>query len=262
MSPEREDSVRRELGPDVSELHGAIVRERADPREGDEPVPLWLITLMGVLLFWGGWYLAEYSGGYRALVLDPRPEARFPARAAGEEKQEDPVALGRKLYTAHCVSCHQQGGQGVPGQYPPLDGSRWVTGSTTRLKRILLHGLNGEIEVQGEVYNGNMPAFGPRLSDEHLGAVLTYVRQAWSNAADPVPPESVAATREATKERTDPWTAPEVDAITEPDWTPPPPGEEPGNQDSGHQNAGDKKTGDKKAGDGDASSKKTEGDGK
>lgn len=222
MSPEREESKRREIGPDIAQLHASILRERSDPRDGYEPVPLWLITLFGVLLFWGGWYLAEYGGGFRADVLDPRPQARFPGGVAADVP-EDPVALGKKLFTANCVSCHQQGGQGVPGQYPPLAGSQWVLGPPARLNRILLHGLAGEITVLGETYNGNMPAFGERLSDERIAAVLTYVRQEWGNAADPIPPESVAATREATKERRQTWSAPELLAIEKPDYVPPPP---------------------------------------
>ena len=35
---------------------------------------------------------------------------------------------------------------------------------------------------------------------------LTYIRQAWSNEAPAIAPESVAATREATKDRKTPWT--------------------------------------------------------
>ena len=220
MSPEREDSQRREVGPDISELHAPILRERAEPRDGYEPVPLWLILLFGVLLFWGGWYLAEYSGGFRADVLDPRPEARFAGRVVAAAPQ-DPVALGKKLFTANCVSCHQQNGRGVPGQYPPLAGSEWVTGPPARLKRILLHGLAGEVVVEGETYNGNMPAFGARLSDERLAAVLTFIRQEWGNEAGPVPAESVAATRAATQARGQPWSAAELLAVAEPDYVPP-----------------------------------------
>lgn len=221
MSPEREESTRREQGPDIAKLHAPILRERAEPRDGYEPVPFWLIILFGVLLFWGGWYLAEYSGGFRSDVLDPRPEARFPGRAAAATPP-DPVALGRKLFTANCVSCHQQGGQGVPGQYPPLAGSEWVLGPPARLKRILLHGLSGEVVVKGATYSGNMAAFGARLNDERIAALLTFIRQEWGNDAGAIAPESVAATREAARDRRQPWSASELLAIDKPDYVPPP----------------------------------------
>ncbi|MHC4953433.1 MAG: c-type cytochrome [Planctomycetota bacterium] len=208
---------------DVQELHGPILRERIDPEEGYEPVPMWFTALCGALVFWAGWYLAEYGGGGDPEILDPHPSARFPG--GGPKEPESLVDLGKKLFTAHCVSCHQQSGKGVPGQYPPLDGSKWVTEHPERAKRILLHGLDGPITVQGETYNGNMPAFGTKLKDRQIAAVLTYIRSAWSNEADDVPTESVAATREATQGRSKSWSAAELSAITVDDWTPPPPEE-------------------------------------
>jgi len=216
---DREDAV------DVSALHGPILRERTDPNEGYEPMPMWFIALAGALVFWAGWYMAEYGAGGQADVLDPRPSARFPGGGGGK-KELDPVELGKKYYTANCVSCHQATGEGVSGQYPTLVGSPWMTGNEARLKRVLLHGLKGPITVAGETYNGNMPAFGNRLKDEHVAAVLTYIRQAWGNAADPIPPESVAATRAATADRRGEWTVTELEGIEGDDYTAPPPPEE------------------------------------
>lgn len=210
---------------DVQELHGPILRERVDPREGYEPVPLWFTGLCGALIFWAGWYMSEYGGGGKVEVLDPRPEMRFPGGGA-VAGPVDPMELGKKLFTAHCVSCHGQNGLGTPGQYPPLVDSRWVTGNPGVVKRILLHGLDGPVTVKGETYNGNMPAFAAKLKDEHLAAVLTYIRGSWGNTADAVPAESVAATRTATAERTKSWSEAELKAITKDDWTAPPPSEE------------------------------------
>jgi mono/diheme cytochrome c family protein len=204
---------------DVAELHAPIVREKTEPRDGYEPVPLWLVGLFGVLIFWGGWYVAQFSGGWRADVLDPHPEARFAGAAAREEAPMDPVELGGRLYRVNCESCHQSDGRGVSGQYPPLAGSSWVNGEPYRLKRILLNGLEGPIEVEGTTYNGNMPAFGDRLDDAKIAALLTYLRQAWGNEAEPLTAESVAATRAAVQDRRQPWTADELLAITEPDFT-------------------------------------------
>ena len=49
------------------------MREKREPRDGYEPVPIWLICVFFALIFWGGWYLAWYSGGFRKDVLDERP---------------------------------------------------------------------------------------------------------------------------------------------------------------------------------------------
>jgi len=230
MAVQRDESHdSRAESTDVQDLHESILRERIDPREGYEPVPMWFTALCGALVFWAGWYLAEFGGGGKATILDPRPEARFPARAA-DGKALDPVELGRKLFTAQCVSCHQQSGEGVAGQYPPLVESPFVLEHPARLKRIVLHGLKGPVTVKGATFNGNMPAFGPRLKDEHVAAVLTYIRQAWGNAAGPIPPESVAATRAATKDRRGEWTVAELEAIAKDDWEAPPPAEDGGQE--------------------------------
>jgi mono/diheme cytochrome c family protein len=206
---------------DVQSMHAPIMREKSEPRDGYEPIPLWLVGLFGVLLFWGGWYIGQYSGGFRADVLDPEPAARFAQVGAAEPEEVNPLVLGEKLYKSSCVSCHQASGQGVPGQYPPLVDSRWVDGPPHRLKRILLHGLEGPVTVRGETYDGNMPAFGKQLDDEKIAAVLTYIRQSWGNQASAIPAESVAATRSATADRTEPWSADELEAITDPDYTEP-----------------------------------------
>ena len=127
--------------------------------------------------------------------------------------QPIPVAQpidGAKIYAATCNACHQANGLGTPGQFPPLAGSEWVTGSEERLVRIILHGIVGEIEVEGEMFNGLMPTWGPTLRDEELAAVATYVRQSWGNKAAPVTTATVTRIRLANASRTKPWTAAEL----------------------------------------------------
>ena len=77
-----------------------------------------------------------------------------------------------------------------PGVYPPLAGSEWVNGPSSRVVRIVLYGLKGDIHVQGHVYNAAaMPVFGKvagsayNWNDDKIAAVLTYVRQEWGNKA-------------------------------------------------------------------------------
>ena len=205
----------------VREMHRPIMREKREPHDGREPVPLWVTFLFGALLFWGGAYTIYYAGDWRGDMLEHDPAA-LRGGGGGETGPVDPLVLGEKLYKAQCVSCHQASGLGQAGQYPPLAASPWVLGAPARLKRIVLHGLEGPIEVLGATYNGNMPTLAKRLNDERLSAVLTYIRQAWGNDAAPIPPESAAATRAATKDRKTPWTVSELEAIIEADWTAPP----------------------------------------
>ena len=96
--------------------------------------------------------------------------------------------------------------------------SEWVTGSEERVIRIVLHGLQGPIKVEGTDYNSAMPAFGRvagsgyNWTDDKIAAVLTYVRQEWGNQAGPITTEKVAEIR--TKEGDHkPWTSAELEKL-------------------------------------------------
>ena len=106
---------------------------------------------------------------------------------------------------AHCATCHQESGLGMPNVYPPLAGSPWVTGSEDRLIKLTLHGLWGPMEVNGTTFDPAkgvppMTAFKSMLDDKEVAAVLTYVRNSWGNKASVVSPEKVKAIRAATKD--------------------------------------------------------------
>ena len=57
---------------------------------------------------------------------------------------------GKKVYTLHCVTCHQVDGGGVPGLNPPLEKTSYVSGSKTKLIRVVLKGLDTHEEIDGE----------------------------------------------------------------------------------------------------------------
>lgn len=202
---------------DVVDLHAVVTRERPEPQEGMEPVSLWLVVFIAVLLFWAGSYLTQYSGGFRA---DEFNEGQInvkaaPARGGGsEDPAEEMARAGAAVYANNCGVCHQADGNGTPGLFPPLAGSEWVLAEgPNRLVRIVLHGLQGPIQVKGTAFNNQMNAFGPNLSDKEISAVLTYIRNTWGNKASMVTPEEVAAVRAATDPRSVAWTAEELDAV-------------------------------------------------
>jgi mono/diheme cytochrome c family protein len=204
----------------VVDIHEPIYREKAEPRDGYEPVPLWLmfaaLTLMGVM----GWYLGMYSGGFRPDVYDEQALLKGGLAPAEERAPEpvDPMVLGKRVYN-NCQACHQADGLGVAGNYPPLDGSSWVTGRPDVLAALLLHGLEGQITVEGEVYNGVMPPWS-HLSDDQIASVMTYIRSSWSNRAPAVAPELVAAVRSHTEGRRDAFQVASLDAFAA-EFTPP-----------------------------------------
>jgi mono/diheme cytochrome c family protein len=122
------------------------------------------------------------------------------ACAPGGEAPEAPsdplLRLGHQVYTTHCITCHQADARGIAGSFPPLRGTEWILGDEGRLIRLLLHGMCGPIEVDGETYDNVMTPHG-FLSDEQIAAVLTYVRSHFGNEAGPISPAQVTAVRAA-----------------------------------------------------------------
>ncbi len=201
----------------IEEMHQAAMREKNDPEEGLEPIPLWIVALCGIAIFAGGLYMGKYNGGFRSDVFNEQQVVFGPVQSAAP-KQVDPIAIGRRLYTANCATCHQTSGAGVPGQYPPLAGSDQVNGPHNRLIRVLLNGLNGPIVVKGNTYNGNMASWKDQLTDEQIAYILTYIRQEWGNQSGAITKEAVAAERELVKDRRQPWTWAELSQIAPKDY--------------------------------------------
>ena len=192
---------------ELQRLHAQLYREKSEPTEKMAPVPLFILFLIGSLLFFGGFYLAKYSGGFRGDVFDPNWTPGVGAEV--KEVVFDPMVMGKKLFTRTCQQCHQADGNGLPGVYPPLAGSQWLLNSEVRPIKILIKGMSGPVTVEGHDFNGNMPPVGD-WSDRSIAAVLTYVRQQWGNDAGPISAELVAEVREKIKDRTKPWTGPEI----------------------------------------------------
>ncbi|BCX46661.1 hypothetical protein HAHE_05690 [Haloferula helveola] len=118
---------------------------------------------------------------------------------------------GGQLYTTYCSACHAPNGEGATGgQFPPLAGSEWVEGDPGRSISIVLHGLEGEVEVDDKTYNLLMPPQGAVLPDDQIAAILTYVRSSWGNKGGKVDAAMVKKIRAATEKRNKPWTAKEL----------------------------------------------------
>ncbi len=176
--------------PDVQEIHAKLLqRERQEPIEGLEPTPWWVWSISVLVVFAMGFYLGRYGGTF---TTDPDALNRNPA---GVVAAAEPPPQGDLIYAGVCVPCHQAGGTGLAGKYPPLAGSEWVALDAGIPVRILLHGLQGPIQVKGETYVNQMPAWGPQLSDAEIAAVLSYVRSSFGNKAGPVATELVQEIR-------------------------------------------------------------------
>ena len=143
----------------------------------------------------------------------PAPPPESPVRSLTKSEHKLFVK-GRQIYLTSCVACHAADGSGTPLLAPPLAGSDWVLGNEERLVRVLLHGLSGPITVSGKHYT--VPEIQPEmpplatLGNTEIGAVLTYLRRAWGNAADPITSGDLNRIRIESQGRTTPWTEKEL----------------------------------------------------
>ena len=121
------------------------------------------------------------------------PEATPPTSAA--PVSPNAAAPGETTFTANCASCHQPGGKGLAGSFPPLAGNPVVKGDPVKVIHIVKYGLTGKIMVGPDTYNGMMPPWASQLSDAQIAGVITYIRTSWGNSASPVTDAEVAAVK-------------------------------------------------------------------
>lgn len=85
---------------------------------------------------------------------------------------------GKKVFQ-RCAACHLADGAGVPGAFPPLGESvvkmSETEGGREYLTYVVLKGVSGKIEVDGQAYNGLMPGVAAGLSDEQISDLLNYM---------------------------------------------------------------------------------------
>ena len=208
----RNSSGRIEEYPDdaLQDVHAQLMREKTEPSEGFSPLPIFMLFIFGTLVFWGGIYIAQYSGGFDPLIYNEHLKPVEKIVAAGPEAPFDYIAHGKKIFNRDCIACHQASGMGVPGVFPPLVDSHWVNGNVKLPANIVITGLMGPITVKGTDYNSVMPPLGSLLGDRDVAAVLSYIRQDWGNNADPVTEEVIAEVRAEFESRTDLWTIEEL----------------------------------------------------
>jgi cytochrome c oxidase cbb3-type subunit II len=132
--------------------------------------------------------------GYSFAILAGLYAASFVSeRASGQV----PPGAGRDLYVANCSACHQAGGEGLPGLFPPLKGSGVVNkDDPTKHIQVVLNGMQGA-RASGVVYSAAMPAFAASFSDAEIVDIINFERSSWGNHGLPVTAAQIAAERAA-----------------------------------------------------------------
>jgi nitrite reductase (NO-forming) len=153
---------------------------------------------LGMLKADGPENMVIYSGKQSETVYLPEGSAiqdvagSAPAAIVAQNIEEQ-IQFGQRVYEVNCMACHQAGGTGIPNAFPPLAGSDFLNADHNRAIGVILNGLSEQIEVNGQSYNGVMPAM--RLSDEDIANVLTFALNSWDNGGGSVSAADVAAQR-------------------------------------------------------------------
>ncbi len=195
---------------ELVQVHSKLNVEKHPPTKGFLSAPLIFVFVFGCLIFVCSIQLAHSTNQFQ---LHPPTDV---VELTDEEKEalriERKLESGEKIFALRCASCHQANGLGIPGQYPPLDGSKWATSDPALISYIILNGLKGEIVVKGEVYGTsaavNMAAV--PISDREIANVTTYVRQAWGNNSSEISTDEVAQFRQDTRTKQEQWTGDEL----------------------------------------------------
>jgi len=133
----------------------------------------WLLALVSI----GPSAASSQTEGETGGETDAEADADPAAEAEAELLRE-----GLQVYSQICSACPQPGGTGLSGllrtllDNPNVDDSAYVAD-------VVINGLQGEITVLGETYNGVMPSFST-LTDEEITALTAYIQAGFQAPPD------------------------------------------------------------------------------
>ncbi|HVV74029.1 MAG TPA: cytochrome c [Verrucomicrobiae bacterium] len=181
-----------------------------EPRAARKAIPVWLIILLFLLLYWAMVYFDQRSGWFDERVYAPYHSFEQVASMQPVSGEGEVIQKGKQLYNLNCAVCHMEAGTGNPANgCPPLAGSEWVSAAGPgRIIRIVSKGATGPIEVKGTVYStGTMLAIGDQMPGdekqkaENIAAIISYIRKTFGNNASVVTPAQVEKVRGEIKDR-------------------------------------------------------------
>jgi len=111
------------------------------------------------------------------------------------------IDRGGVLYQAHCATCHGAKGEGESPNWKRLNADKTYpapphdsTGHTWHHADKMLVDIvkNGGSQYNSPAFQSRMPAWGNKLSDDEIRAVIAYIKTMWG-------PTEMEAQREVTK---------------------------------------------------------------
>ena len=142
---------------------------------------------------------AELCGrdhGFMPIVVVVKTEDEYKQWVAAEKAKQEvgkvdaskPLTLdeltakGKEVYASNCAACHLADGNGVPGAFPAIKGSKVALGPLADHVKLVLHG------------KAAMPAFKDQLNDVEIASVVDYQRNGFgNNKGDSIQPADIQA---------------------------------------------------------------------
>jgi mono/diheme cytochrome c family protein len=140
------------------------------------------------------WSVDDLRAAATYLKDQPAPQETAPHPVAASDPA---MQAGQAIYDDQCAACHTMGGTGIARMLPTLKGSPFVLQSNpASLLHVVLEGTRS-VSTQGAPTGAAMPQFAWKLSDAQVADVVTYVRNAWGNAAPAVSPDQARSARKS-----------------------------------------------------------------
>lgn len=133
-------------------------------------------SMIAVALTFG---FSSCGGGGTETETKTETVAEKAATPEPAKPQENPHALGEKIFNEKCIVCHQANGQGIPGAFPSLLGSDFLKNNRLGAVSQVLNGTPGGSVINGVKYSAPMP---PQVdTKEEAVAVINYVANHFGN---------------------------------------------------------------------------------
>lgn len=120
--------------------------------------------------------------------VEPTAERALPVSESLRKRQ---MQSGARIYQRECAGCHGEDGQGEAYVYPALAGNETVLMASPRNALRIIRFGGFAPSTQSVPYPFGMPPFSNSLNRAETAAVLTYIRNAWGNAASAVSPVQI-----------------------------------------------------------------------
>lgn len=98
---------------------------------------------------------------------------------------------GKSLFEKTCENCHGEKGEGLGNLYPPLSDTAAIRSKQTSLACVVKYGMHEPIKIGNRLFDTAMPA-NPKLSDQEIAYILTYVGNSFGNELGLITTEDVS----------------------------------------------------------------------